>query len=44
MNRWHAANDPQHTLPGSAACAFGTRRVYSENISKPATGEAPPSA
>lgn len=44
MNRWHA-NSPQHTLPAMAAYAFGsTRRVIDEQISKPAPGEAPPSA
>ena len=37
MNRWHAENNPQHTLPGSVACAFGTtRRVSEDQTSKPA--------
>jgi hypothetical protein len=46
VNRWYATRNPQHMLPGSAdVLAFGTaRRVDSEQISKPAPGEAPPSA
>ncbi len=45
MIRWHATLDPQHMLPGSAARAFAsTRRVNSEQTSKPAPGEAPTSA
>jgi hypothetical protein len=24
MDRWHTPSNPQHTLPGSAACALGT--------------------
>jgi hypothetical protein len=43
VNRWYATANPQHMLPGSAdVLAFGTtRRVDSEQISKPAPGEAP---
>lgn len=45
MNRWYADTNPQHLLSGAAARAFATtRRVDSEQPSKPAQGEAPPSA
>lgn len=43
MNRWYAPRNPQHMLPGSAACALGTisfdRR--DEQTSKPVSREAP---
>lgn len=43
MIRWYATETPQHMLPGSAACAFGTTRRFDsvEQNSKPAPGEAP---
>lgn len=47
MIRWYAMSNPQHiVLPGSAACALGTTRRFDsvEQNSKPAPGEAPPSA
>lgn len=33
MRRWYADTNPQHMLPGSAACIFGTSN---EQVSKPA--------
>lgn len=42
MNRWYADTNPQHMLPGSAACALGTTSfVRDEQISKPDSREAP---
>jgi hypothetical protein len=43
VNRWYATENPQHMLPGSAACALGTTRRFDsvEQISKPVPGEAP---
>jgi len=35
MRRWHAETNPQHTLPGSAACALGASERFD---SKPTTG------
>jgi len=43
MNRWYAAQNPQHMLLGSAACALGTTSFVrrDEQISKPVLREAP---
>jgi hypothetical protein len=37
MSRWQANSNPQHTLPGLLACAYGTARPVSieEQSSKP---------
>lgn len=43
MYRWHAKSNPQHMLPGSAACALGTISFVrrDEQTTKPAPREAP---
>jgi hypothetical protein len=42
MYRWHATSNPQHTLPGSAACALGTINfVRDEQSRKPGTRRRP---
>jgi hypothetical protein len=43
MFRWHATSNPQHMLPGSAACALGTISYVrrDEQTSKPDSREAP---
>jgi hypothetical protein len=45
VNRWYAIFASQHTLPAMAACENGTtRRVFDEQLSKPATPGGAPSA
>lgn len=43
MSRWHATSNPQHMLPGLAACASGTISYVrrDEQTSKPDRREAP---